>query len=100
MVKRIVWTKPALEDKLEILIYWNKRNKSNIYSQSLNRIFKEMTKLVRDQPSLGRDTEHPKVKYIIVRDYFIFFEIAPTEIVIEHIWDTRRNPSELKFRLK
>ena len=100
MVKRIIWTKPALEDKLKILIYWKNRNKSNIYSQSLNRIFKETTRLVRDQPSLGRETEDPKVKYIIVRDYLLFFEITSNEIVIEHIWDTRRNPVDLKFRLK
>jgi len=62
MVKRIVWTKPALEDKLDILIYWNKRNKSNIFSQSLNTIFKDTTRLIRDQPSLGKDTEDPKVQ--------------------------------------
>ncbi len=100
MVKRIIWTKPALEDKLEILIYWKNRNKSNIYSQSLNRIFKETTRLVRDQPYLGKETEDPKVKYIIVRDYLLFFEITSNEIVIEHIWDTRRNPNELKFKLR
>ena len=100
MVKRIIWTKPALEDKLEILIYWKNRNKSNIYSQSLNRIFKETTRLIRDQPYLGRETENPKVKYIIVRDYLLFFEITSNEIVIEHIWDSRRNPKELKFKLR
>ncbi len=100
MVKRIVWTKPALEDKLDILIYWNKRNKSNIFSQSLNTIFKDTTRLIRDQPSLGKDTEDPKVQYIIVRDYLMFFEVTPQEIVIEHIWDTRRNPGDLRFKLK
>ena len=75
MVKRIVWTKPALEDKLEILIYFNKRNKSNVYSKKLNQIFKETIKLVRDQPSLARETENPRVKYILTRDYLIFLRL-------------------------
>jgi hypothetical protein len=54
----------------------------------LNTIFKNTTYLVRDNLFLGKETEYSKVKYIIVRDYFMFFESKPAEIIIEHIWDT------------
>ena len=100
MVKRIVWTKQALDDKLKILTYWNNRNKSNIYSRNLNHVFKDTTVLIRDNPSLGRETENPKVKNIIVRDYLMFYEPTEDTIVILHIWDSRRNPEELKYKLK
>ena len=39
MAKRIVWSKFALENKLEILKYWNHRNESNTYSRKLNKLF-------------------------------------------------------------
>ena len=39
MAKRIVWSKFALENKLEILKYGNHRNKSNTYSRKLNKLF-------------------------------------------------------------
>lgn len=100
MVKRIVWTKPALNDKLKIFAYWNHRNKSNLYSRILNNLFKDTTRLVRDNPTLGRDTENPQVKNIIVRDYLIFYEPTEDTIVVLHIWDSRRNPDELKYKLK
>ena len=39
MAKRIVWSKFALENKLEILKYWNHRNESNTYSRKINKLF-------------------------------------------------------------
>lgn len=66
MVKRIVWSKFALENKLEILIYWANRNKSNIYSRKLNKLFLVSAKLIRDYQSLGKRTDDQKIKYIIV----------------------------------
>lgn len=100
MVKRIIWTKPALDDKLKILTYWNNRNKSNVYSRNLDGLFKDITKLIRDNPGLGRETENRQVKNIIVREYLMFYEPTENSIVILHIWDNRRNPNQLKYKLK
>ena len=75
MVKRIVWTKFALDDKLQILTYWNHRNKSNLYSQRLNKQFKDAVKLISLNSHLGKFTENELIKFIIIRDYFIFFKV-------------------------
>ncbi|MCE2964045.1 MAG: type II toxin-antitoxin system RelE/ParE family toxin [Chitinophagales bacterium] len=99
MVKRIVWSKFALENKLEILKYWNHRNKSNVYSKKLNKLFISYTRLIRDYESLGRKTSDPKVRFIIISNYLMFFEVHKEEIHILHIWDTRRNPEDLIYEL-
>ena len=41
MVKQIIWSKRAKEDRKEILEYWLVRNKSNIYPLKINNVFKE-----------------------------------------------------------
>lgn len=51
MVKKIVWIKEALDNKFDILDYWAKRNESNVYSQKLNRLFSDTTKLIQRFPN-------------------------------------------------
>lgn len=99
MAKQIKWTKKALFEKLEILKYWNKRNKSNEYSKKLNKFFLEATKALQTYPSLGRPTDDPDVKNILMKDYLIFYEETDTEFIIVHIWDERRNPEDLIYKI-
>jgi hypothetical protein len=40
MVRKIIWSSNAKAEKIEILGYWIKRNKSNIYSKKLNLFLK------------------------------------------------------------
>ncbi|MBK6482243.1 MAG: type II toxin-antitoxin system RelE/ParE family toxin [Chitinophagaceae bacterium] len=100
MVKRIKWTKQALNEKLQILKYWKDRNKSTLYSRKLNTIFIEAIKLIQQYPNLGRETEDPKVKNILAKEYLIFYEESETEIVIVHLWDERQDPDDLIYQLK
>jgi toxin YoeB len=99
MAKRIIWTQRALEEKIEILKYWNNRNKSNEYSKKLNQLFLDSTQLIQKFPSLGRPTEDPLVKNILARDYLIFYVETVTEYNIVHIWDERRNPNEMIYKV-
>jgi hypothetical protein len=57
MVKKIVWIKEALDNKFEILNHWVSRNKSNVYSKKLNKLFRDTTKVIQKFPDLGRDTK-------------------------------------------
>jgi len=61
--RRIIWTKTAVEERREILNYWNNRNRSKTYSRKLNKLFSEAAMLL---------SKHP-------------------EIVIQSVWDTRRD---------
>ena len=98
MAKRIKWTKQAISDKVRILKYWNKRNKSIEYSKKLDKLFHDSTKLIQIYPTLGRPTNDPEVKNILARDYLIFYIETDVEYTIIHIWDERRNPEELIYK--
>lgn len=100
MAKRIIWSKIALENKFQILYYWKNRNKSNVYSRKLNCLFKDTAKLLLEFPALGRETDNPQVKNIIVRDYLMFYKETKDSIIILHIWDGRQNPDKLKYKFK
>jgi len=97
MARKIVFTIQALENRKAVLEYWNKRNGSNTYSRKLNRLFFEALQLLKRYPYTGRNTVIENVYVKVVRDYLIFYEIKGTEIVIYAIWDSRRNPDDLKI---
>lgn len=74
MAKRIIWSEDAYLDKVQIFSYWNNRNKSNLYSKKLNRLFNDTIKSILETPSIGRKTNVENIKRIIARDYFIIYE--------------------------
>ncbi len=98
MAKRIEWTDNALREKVEILKYWKKRNKSEDYSKKLNGLFKNAVRTIQKHAALGRPTEDPEVKNILARDYLIYFTETDTCITVVHILDGRRNPDRWKYR--
>jgi plasmid stabilization system protein ParE len=56
MVRKIIWSANAKADRIEILDYWIKRNKSNNYSKKLNLLFREAINLVAKNPTIGHVT--------------------------------------------
>jgi len=97
MAKQIIWTYRAQQDRIEILCYWRKRNKSNIYSKKLNLLFKKAILLIAVHPHIGRSTTMAGVRVKLVRDYLIFYEVNEGQIFILSIWDNRKNPEETPF---
>lgn len=96
MVKQIIWSKRAQTDRREIFEYWNKRNKSNLYSKKLNKLFLEAVRLIAEYPEIGKLTDNKNVRIKIVKDYFIIYEIDKENyLLILTIWDSRRDPKEL-----
>lgn len=101
MAKRTInWTRQALIDRIEILDYWIKRNRSRKYSAKLDLLFVSAVELVAEQPELGRKIAKSNTRVKIVKDYFIIYEYNDLEVDILIIWDSRRNPLKLKHRLK
>ena len=100
MAKRIIWSKEAAEDKIDILKYWNWRNKSNTYSKKLNKLFNDAIALVCEFPTLGRKSDFGLFKSILVKEYLIFYLESPDEIRIVAIWDERQNPEKIKDKLR
>lgn|SRR5690606_126697 len=98
MVKRrIVWTKSAHLERIEILNYWFNKTKSKPYSKKLNKLFSETIKLLCTHPEIGRITKDNSIRITIVRDYLIFYEFTTTELIILSVWDTRRDEKDTEF---
>ena len=95
MARQIIWSFRAQNDKKEILDYWRRRNKSDVYSKKLNALFKESIKILQDFPQIGKETNDQKVRVKIVKDYFIIYEETQSQILILTIWDSRQDPGKL-----
>jgi len=96
MVKQIIWSKKAKEDKTGILRYWLNRNKSNVYPKKLNDLIKEAILWIVENPFVRRATDYEGVYVKQVRDYFILFEETESTIYILTIWDTRQDPKKIE----
>ena len=86
----------AQNDRKEIFYYWNNRNKSNIYSIKLNRLFIEATELLAIHPVTGRRTSIENIRVKIVRDFVIVYRSSESELQVLSIFDTRQNPDALE----
>lgn len=97
MVEKVRWSIRAQQDRLQILDYWIKKNKSNTYSRKLNNIFIEFTKSISNNPLLGIKSNKENVRFRVISHYLLFYRIMEDYIEIITIWDSRRNPRKLIF---
>lgn len=95
MVKSVVWTQKAQQERKDILSYWKHRNQSNDYSKKLNQLFRIATQLIARHPDLGMLTDYNKVRVKTVNDYLLFYKNEEQQIIVLTIWDSRRNPEKL-----
>jgi len=100
MVKQIIWSNLAQNDRKSILQYWINRNKSNLYSIKLNQIFVDTVELLSKHPQIGKRTEFENIRIKIVKSYFITYRETETTIEILTIWDTRQDPIKFNKVLK
>jgi toxin YoeB len=100
MVKQIIWSKLALQDRRNILEYWIKRNKSNSYSKKLNQIFIETADLISKHPKIGKQTELTGIRYKVVRDYLFTYRETKKSIEVLTIWDSRQDPENFDRIIK
>ena len=95
--RKIIWTATAKFERKEILEYWINRNKSNTYSKKLNQLFSEAVKLLSEHPKIGRTTNDGETRINIVRDYLIFYEFNEKELIIQSVWDSRRDENDTEY---
>ena len=100
MTLKIKWTQEAKNQFKEILDYWETRNDSTIYSRKLIKLFDKAVKRLASYPEMGRKTDNHRIRLKIIRDYFLYYSLDESEIVILGIFDMRRDPDYLKSMLK
>jgi toxin YoeB len=78
MVRRLIWSIEARTSRKSIFDYWNNRNKSKVYSNKLNKLFKENLFIVTKLPHFGNPTKNEDTKFIIVSHFEIIYKISDT----------------------
>ena len=96
MVKEVIWSRVAHENRIDILEYWNQRNKSTAFSKRLNRIFESNIELIRKYPGIGKQTEIEGIRFKIVKNYLITYRETRIFIEILTIWDSRQDPDKFQ----
>jgi plasmid stabilization system protein ParE len=97
--KKIVWSKKASIIFDEVLSYYIERNKSDSYSKKLySKVNKAVANLIKF-PFLGKITDNPDCRALVIDDYAIFYKVLDTEILIVLFWDHRQNPDLLSKEL-
>jgi len=91
---KIDWSTEARLDLIDILEYYNKRNKSSIYSNKLNSKINRSARLISKNPFIGLQSEIESVRALITGDYQIIYELTDNLILITMIWDCRRDPED------
>lgn len=97
MVKRIIWSANTLSDRIDILNYWYVRIGNKNYSRKLDNSIKHLISHLAKFPEMGRKLENRNERFLVKDAYQIFYSIIEDRVVILHIWDSRRNPADLKL---
>lgn len=97
MVKiKIEWSHFAKQQRDEIFIYWNNRNKSTVYSKKLKILIKEKTNQLKIQPLSDKKTSEENILILVFKNYSLFYTITQETIYIISFWENHQNPEKLK----
>lgn len=96
--RKIIWTIIARTTRNSIFSYWSNRNKSNLYSKKLFVLFNETLERIAQFPQTSLATNSSNIRYVLVRDYYLIFEISEFTINVLDIWDTRQNPQNFPIK--
>lgn len=89
--KRIIWSSQASKEVIQILEYFNHRNKSTRYSLKLLREIEELTSVLLKNELIGRLTSNKFTRVIPTKAYLAFHEIHDDHIQIVSFWDNRQD---------
>lgn len=94
MARQIVWSRRAQNDRKAIFTYWNKANKSKVYSTKLNALFVLAVEFVAKNPHTGKMTSRNDVRVKFVNHFAIVYESNEIELFVLAVFDTRQSPDK------
>ena len=98
MAEKIVWTRKAKKELVEILQYWIDRNKSNAFSLKLNSLIEAQLYLILEQPKIGRKTDIPNVYIKIIHKYLLYYEFVDDILYILTIRHGSQNSENVELK--
>ena len=96
--RKVIWSLESSMDMIDIMNYYNHRNKSKIYSSKLYRDILHKLKTLDFSIIFPKKTSDNKLYYFTHNHIFIGFDIIENTLKIQIVVDERRNP-ELINRL-
>jgi toxin YoeB len=100
MARRIIWANTAKKQLQDIVLYWNRRNKSKTYSRKLSKHLKSIMKLIVFNPNIGKKTNYPDKNVrskTFMKNFQIIYEIRVKELVILNFWDSRQDSEKNEY---
>lgn len=98
MALKIIWSIDAQISRRSIFNYWNKRNKSRVYSNKLNILFNNALDQISLLYEIGKPTELQNIRLKIVSHFEVIYQVSDNKITILDIWDTRQNPQDFPIK--
>ncbi len=92
--KKIIWSLKARKQQFEILEYYSERNGNDRYSIKLYQKFQNNLSLISKLHFIGKPTDKENIRFLIVSDYQIFYEIKKHSIEVLLLWDCRQDPDK------
>lgn len=98
--RNVIWSNTADRQFVDILDYWNKRNKSTNYSKKLISLVTQRTHQLAQSPLSSPLTDFNSNHVASLGNYSIFYRILDHGIFITAFWDNRQDPNKLLELLK
>jgi len=95
MAKEIISELKHYPDRIKIYQFWASRNKSDLYSKKLEKLFNKAAKLLSEFPDIETPTDFHRIRVKIIRDYKMFYLNEKDCIQIIRVWDTRQDPATI-----
>lgn len=90
--RKIAWTRRALQGKMALMEFWYQETGSVDYSIKLETLFTSTLEMLTTLPRVGMlFDEKRNIRYVVVRDYKIYYTFDDRQITVLAIWDTRRD---------
>lgn len=97
MAKRLVWSVRSRKELFDILSYWNKRIGNRRYSKKLYTEIRRKMQSVLKFNDIGKVASKKDIRYVVIKDYLLFYKIGKSSVEIISVWDNRRDPKDLKL---
>jgi len=95
---KVIWSKNAKEELHSISKYWNKRNKSTVYSNKIKVHIEIAIKLIKKNNKLGISSNIKDVRMRLILKNYLIYELSENQITVLQFWDARQNPIKTKFK--
>lgn len=93
---KVEWTHFAKQQRDEIFLYWNIRNKSTSYSKKLKIEIKQKTEQLKAYPFSGKKAFNNETRILILKNYSLIYLVQGEIIYIISFWENHQNPEKLQ----